>query len=29
VRLGDAKTGETFTVGPRETYTYEVHQTAN
>ncbi|HYG69355.1 MAG TPA: PEGA domain-containing protein, partial [Anaeromyxobacteraceae bacterium] len=28
VRLGDARTGETFTVGPRETYTYEVHQTA-
>jgi eukaryotic-like serine/threonine-protein kinase len=29
VVLGDAKTGETFTVGPRETYTYEVHQTPN
>jgi eukaryotic-like serine/threonine-protein kinase len=29
VMLGDAKTGETFTVGPRETYTYEVHQTPN
>jgi eukaryotic-like serine/threonine-protein kinase len=29
VVLGDAKTGETFTVGARETYTYEVHQTPN
>lgn len=29
VRLGEARTGESFTVGPRETYTYEVHRTAN
>jgi hypothetical protein len=28
VQLGEARTGESFTVGPRETYTYEVHQTA-